>query len=274
MTVEDLIIYGKKYISSSKAKMLLANILNYDTLELFLHLDQAVTSSDFELYKKHIQCVLDNYPVQYLVGKVNFYGYDFKINDKVLIPRFDTEQLVFRVLEFIKEKFQKPIKIIDLGCGSGIIGITLAKEFSTASVTCLDIDDDAISLTKENAKQLGADIRTIKGDMLSNIDETFDVIVSNPPYISINEEIEDIVKNNEPHLALYAGKDGLDCYRKILGDISKNLNKEFLIAFEIGYTQAEEIKHIAYNNLPNIEIKVFKDLSDKDRVVLIYNKCE
>lgn len=272
MTVEELIIYGKKFVSSSNAKMLLANILNYDTLELFLHLDQSVSEEDIEIYKKHIQAVLNKYPIQYLIGKVNFYGYDFKVNDKVLIPRFETEQLVYRVLEFIKKNYKEPVNIIDLGCGSGVIGITLAKELPTAKVTCLDINDDAISLTKENAELLNVDIRLKKGDMLENFNEKFDIIVSNPPYIALGEEIDEIVKNNEPHLALYAGIDGLDCYRRIIKRIKSNINEKFLVAFEIGYTQAEQISNIVCDNLENINIEVFKDLAGKDRVLLIYNK--
>ena len=272
MTVEELIIYGKKFISSNNAKMLLANILNYDTLELFLHLDQKVSEKDIETYKKHIECVLNKYPVQYLTKKVNFYGYDFQINDKVLIPRFETEQLVYRVLEFIKQNFEENISIIDLGCGSGVIGLTLAKELLNSKVTCLDINEDALKLTKQNAKLLGVNVITKKGDMLDNIYEKFDVIVSNPPYIALDEEIEEIVKNNEPHLALYAGVDGLDCYRKILKNVSKNINKKFLIAFEIGYMQAKQISKLANENLYDVNIKIFKDLSDKDRVVLIYSK--
>ena len=154
MTVEELIIYGKKFVSSSKAKMLLANILDYDTLELYLHLDQKVSEKDIEIYKKHIDAVLNKYPIQYLIGKVNFYGYDFNVNDKVLIPRFETEQLVYRVLEFVKKNYTEPINIIDLGCGSGVIGITLAKEIPNSKVTCLDISDDAIELTKKNSNLL------------------------------------------------------------------------------------------------------------------------
>ena len=271
MTVEELIVYGKKFVSSSKAKILLANILKYDTLELFLHLEQKVSETDIELYKRYIEAVLNNYPIQYLIGNVNFYGNDFIINDKVLIPRFDTEQLVYRVIEYVRKNFNKPVNIIDLGCGSGVIGITLAKELPNSSVTCLDISNDAIELTKKNADLLNVNISTMKGDMLSNVEGKFDIIVSNPPYIALNEEIEDIVKNNEPHLALYAGIDGLDCYKKILSNVKKNITEKFLIAFEIGYTQAKEISKIAYDNLGDIKIEVFKDLSDKDRVLLIYN---
>lgn len=272
MTVEELIIYGKKFVSSSKAKMLLANILNYDTLELFLHLDQKVSEKDVEIYKKQIEAVLNEYPIQYLIGKVNFYGYDFSVNDKVLIPRFETEQLVYRVLEFIKKNYTEPVNIIDLGCGSGVIGITLAKELPNCKITCLDISDDAIELTKKNADLLEVDVTLKKGDMLENLNDKFDVIVSNPPYIALDEEIEEIVKNNEPHLALYAGDDGLDCYRKIMQRVNNNINQKFLIAFEIGQTQATQISNIAYDNLTNIKIDVFKDLAGKDRIVLIYNK--
>ena len=134
----------------------------------------------------------------------------------------------------------------------------------------MDISDYAIELTKENAVKLNCNINVIKGDMLDNITEKYDVIVSNPPYIANNEEIEDIVKNNEPHLALYAGSEGLDFYEKILSSANKNLNDKFLIAFEIGAYQADAIKEIAYKYFNNIKIDVYKDLSERDRVLLIY----
>ena len=271
MTIEELIVYGKKYIHSNEAKMLLAQVSGYDALELLLHLDEKISTEKVEKYKKMIERRLEDYPLQYIIGNVNFYGYEFNVRENVLIPRFETEQLVYYVSEFIKNHFNNNIKLIDLGCGSGVIGITLKKILDNIDVTCLDISDDALNLTKENAVNLNTDVNIIKGDMLDNIIEKYDVIVSNPPYIKTNEEIEDIVKNNEPHLALYGGIDGLDFYEKILSKAKMCLNEKFLIAFEIGETQKDSIIELANRYLNNIKIEAYKDLSNRDRIVLIYS---
>lgn len=271
MKVEDLIVYGKKFLHSNEVNILLASVLGYDTLELLTHLDEKVSTENVDKFKKMIEVRLNNYPLQYIVGNVNFYGYEFDVKENVLIPRFETEQLVYYVSEFIKKNFNDDIKLIDLGCGSGVIGIVLSKILDNVSVTSLDISNYALELTRSNALKLDADIEIIKGDMLSEITSKFDVIVSNPPYISFDEQIEDIVKNNEPHLALYADENGIEFYRKILSNVSKNLNSKFLIAFEIGYTQANKVIELSNTYLKNIKIEVHKDLSGKDRVVLIYS---
>ncbi len=223
MTIEELIVYGKKYLHSNEVKIILSSIIGCDTLELLNYLDKKISTEDVETFKRMIDARLNNYPLQYIVEKVNFYGYDFKVKENVLIPRFETEQLVYYVLDFINKRFKDKVDIIDLGCGSGVIGITLSKKISNSNVTCLDISDYALDLTKENASLLNTDIKLIKGDMLDNVFDKYDVIVSNPPYIAEDEQIEDIVKNNEPHTALYAGADGLLFYKKILSSVSKNL---------------------------------------------------
>lgn len=271
MTIEELIILGKKHLHSNDAKMLLASILKYDTLELLNHLDEIISTEIVDKYKKCIEAVENNIPLQYVIGNVNFFGYEFDVNEDVLIPRFETEELVDRVIRFINEKFLYAKKVIDLGCGSGAIGITLKKKISNLDITCLDISERALIVAKKNADKLDAKITFVKGDMLSNINEKYDVIVSNPPYIAEDEEIEDIVRDNEPHLALYAGVDGLDCYRKIFKDAKKVLNDKFLIALEIGCTQKEAIIKLANETFQNVNIECFKDMSLKDRIIFIYN---
>ena len=271
MTVEELIVYGKKYVHSHEAKMLLSSILGYDSLELLNYLDVIVDDEQVDKYKRMIDARVNNYPLQYILGDVIFHGYKFIINENVLIPRFETEELVEKVLEFIKYKFKDCKKVIDLGCGSGVIGITLAKKNSNLEVICLDISDEALLVAEENNKILDANVKVIKGDMLEGINDKFDLIISNPPYIKTNEEIEEIVKNNEPSIALYGGDDGLIYYRKILSKAKDVVNDRFLIAFEIGSTQADEIKNIAIEHLNNIKIEVLKDLSEKDRIMLIYS---
>ena len=210
-----------------------------------------------------------NIPIQYIVGNVDFYGYIYKVNKNVLIPRFETEELVENTINIIKEKFNRKVSILDLCTGSGCIGITLKKEIDS-DVTLSDISKKALKIAKLNSKDL--DINIIHSDLLKNINNKYDVIISNPPYISYNENIMDIVKNNEPHIALYAKNNGLYYYEEILKNVSNNLNNDYLIAFEIGEKQRDDIINIANKYLDNIEIICKKDLQNRDRMIFIMNK--
>ena len=274
MTVEELLVYGKQYIHSDHAKIILAEIMNENPLELLNNLDKTVSLEQETKYKNAVNAMNNGKPLQYAIGNVNFYGNKFEIDERVLIPRFETEELVENTIFYIKKYFNEPIDIVDLGCGSGVIGITLEKKVSTNSVDLIDISADALEVTHKNCGNLNSKARIIKNDFLNNINKKYDVIISNPPYIKINEEIEQIVKDNEPKIALYAGTDGLDCYRNILKNISKNMKERCLIAFEIGYTQADEIKKLVNKYLSNVRIEVIKDLSNKDRMLFIFKNIE
>lgn len=273
MTVEDLIVYGKKYLHTMDVRLLLSFVLGYDNLELLNHLNDFVSDDIAFKYKDIIKRLLDGEAIQYIIGNVNFYGNEFKINKNVLIPRFETEELVEKTLNILNEKFSDydSVKILDVGCGSGVIGITLDKLYKKSIVTCSDISQYALDTTALNARLLESDINVIKSDMLKNINGKYDVIISNPPYIMEEEQIELKVKNNEPHIALYGGKDGLKYYREILSTAKKNLNDKYLIAFEIGWQQKDAIISIAKEFFDNSTIECFQDMSQKDRIILIYN---
>ena len=209
-------------------------------------------------------------PVQYIVGDINFYGFNIKVNPNVLIPRPETELLVEKTINYIKNYFGSiHVKVIDLGTGSGAIAIALKKNLN-CSVTAVDISNDALDVARENACLNAADITFYEGDMLENITDKYDVIISNPPYISYYEKIEDIVKNNEPSIALFADNNGLMFYEKILSKASKNLNKKAIIAFEIGRNQGEAVKKIAKKYFPDATIKIEKDYPGEDRFVFIF----
>lgn len=273
MTVEELIVYGKGKTSSDHAKMLLSSYLDVNPLELLTILDKEVDSDIEKLYKSSLEALKENKPIQYVIGNVNFYGLKFIVNKNVLIPRFETEELVEQVVEYTKDLNKDKIKILDLGCGSGAIGLTLKSILKDSEVTLTDISKDALEVAKLNANNLNLDVTFIESDWLSNVKlEKYDIIVSNPPYIRTDEEIEEIVKNNEPSLALYGGVDGLDCYRKILANIKPYLNNKFLIAFEIGESQKEEIYDIVNKYLKDIEITCKKDLYGRNRMIFVRNK--
>lgn len=207
-------------------------------------------------------------PVQYIVGNVDFYGENIKVNKNVLIPRFETEELVDNTIKYINKFFNRKVKILEIGTGSGCISIALNKNVDSI-ITATDISKDALKVAKENAKDLN--INFINTNIYDGVKEKFDVVISNPPYISYDEKIMDIVYNNEPHIALFADKNGLYFYEEILKNIKEILNDKFIIAFEIGETQAEEIKQIANKYLKNINIIVKKDMQNRDRMVFIHN---
>lgn len=207
-------------------------------------------------------------PVQYIVGEVDFYGNIFKVNKNVLIPRFETEQLIELTMEYISDKFDGVVDILDIGTGSGCIAITLKKNIN-CNVDAVDISDDALKVAEYNKKLNNVDINLFKSDMLSNVNKKYDVIISNPPYIGREEDIQGIVEKNEPHIALYADNDGLYYYEEILKNCKKNLKNNFIIAFEIGKSQGKLVKNLALKYLDNIDVFIKKDLNNLDRFVII-----
>ena len=273
MKIEDLLIYAQSKIHKDHARILLGNLLNLNPLELLLHLDEEVKAEQIELYKKEVEAIKNNKPLQYVLGYTTFYGNKFIVNENVLIPRFETEELVENTIKYIKKYFNKPIDIIDLGCGSGVIGLTLKQKLEplNTNITLLDISKEALEVAQQNAKNLNLSVNFIENNMLEQINEKYDVIISNPPYISYDEEIEQIVKENEPQVALYAEENGLYYYRKILSTIKNNLKEEFLIAFEIGYKQKEKIINIINSYLENVQIDCLQDMQQRDRMILIYS---
>ncbi len=273
MTVEELLCYGKKFIHKTNAEMLLASLLNVNTLELLLMLDKIVDKEIVDNYKEKVMLIKNNMPIQYVIGNVNFYGNVFKVNKNVLIPRFETEELVENTIDYIKKYFNYPIGIIDLGCGSGCIGLSLKKKLDNVSVTLLDISNDALDVARENAQCLECDVNYLLSDMWKNVHNKFDIIISNPPYIRNDEEIEDIVKNNEPHLALYGGLDGLDLYRKIRKDLLIHVKDKFMLALEIGDLQKEDVVKL-FSDIENVKIITKKDLSNRDRMVFIFRNID
>ena len=226
----------------------------------------------FDLINKNIN---EDTPLSHLVGFDYFYDRKFKVTRDVLSPRIETEELIYKVLEYIKKSKKDSFKILDLCTGSGIIAITLKKEIveKYTEIVASDISEKALSIAIENANNNNANITFIKSDLFDNISGKFDLIISNPPYISYKDKItiKDSVLNYDPHLALFAEEDGIYFYRKIIENAVHYLSKDGVIFFEIGYDQKEKIFELGKNN--NFITTVYKDINNRDRIAkLIYDK--
>ena len=226
----------------------------------------------FDLINKNIN---EDTPLSHLVGFDYFYDRKFKVTRDVLSPRIETEELIYKVLEYIKKSKKDSFKILDLCTGSGIIAITLKKEIVEryTEIVASDISEKALSIAIENANNNNANITFIKSDLFDNISGKFDLIISNPPYISYKDKItiKDNVLKYDPHLALFAEEDGIYFYRKIIENAVHYLSKDGVIFFEIGYDQKEKIFELGKNN--NFITTVYKDINNRDRIAkLIYDK--
>lgn len=260
----------------SLAKFLLMYMLD-ETVEQFsnkLSEELSVEQENryFDLINKNIN---EDTPLSHLVGFDYFYDRKFKVTKDVLSPRMETEELIYKVLEYIKKSKKDSFRILDLCTGSGIIAITLKKEIveKYTEIVASDISEKALSIAIENANNNNANITFIKSDLFDNISGKFDLIISNPPYISYKDKItiKDSVLNYDPHLALFAEEDGIYFYRKIIENAVHYLSKDGVIFFEIGYDQKEKILELGKNN--NFITTVYKDINDRDRIAkLIYDK--
>lgn len=215
-----------------------------------------------------IERLKEGKPVQYIVGNVDFYGNIINVNENVLIPRFETELLVEKTVQLIKKYFNKKIDILDIGTGSGAIAITLDK-LVDADIDAVDISDEALIVANQNNKLNDANVKIYKSDVFSNIDKKYDVIISNPPYISYDEDIMEVVHNNEPHIALYADDNGLYFYDKILSESKNYLKDKFIIAFEIGNKQGDFVKELALKYFGDALVYIEKDYNGRDRFVFV-----
>jgi protein-(glutamine-N5) methyltransferase, release factor-specific len=260
----------------SLAKFLLMYMLDETTEQFSNKLSEELSVEQenryFDLINKNIN---EDTPLSHLVGFDYFYDRKFKVTRDVLSPRMETEELIYKVLEYIKKSKKDSFKILDLCTGSGIIAITLKKEIveKYTEIVASDISEKALSIAIENANNNNANITFIKSDLFDNISGKFDLIISNPPYISYKDKItiKDNVLNYDPHLALFAEEDGIYFYRKIIENAVHYLSKDGVIFFEIGYDQKEKIFELGKNN--NFITTVYKDINDRDRIAkLIYDK--
>ncbi|WP_428910118.1 peptide chain release factor N(5)-glutamine methyltransferase [Niallia sp. Krafla_26] len=215
-------------------------------------------------------------PIQYIMGFEEFYGRKFMVNEHVLIPRPETEELVLSALERMKSLFGEDtsLDVVDIGTGSGAIAVSLKLERSSLSVTASDLSRDALKVAKENAETLGADINFVNGNLLQPFIEKgqkFDVVLSNPPYIPLGDQkqMSIVVTDHEPHQALFAGEDGLDIYRDFSEQLSFVLKEKALVGFEVGAGQSQEVSQLMQKAFPAGKIETVYDINGKDRMVFI-----
>ena len=259
----------------SLARFLLMYILD-ESPHLFSNnlseqISKEIEDKYFSLIEKHIK---EDVPLSHLVGFEYFYDRKYKVTKDVLSPRMETEELIYKVIEYVKASNKNKFKILDLCTGSGIIAITLKKELSQFSIDVVasDISEEAIEVAKENAQSHDATIKFIKSDIFNNIDNKFDIIVSNPPYIDRKDEVtmKDNVLKYDPHLALFAEEEGMYFYRKIIEQAKDYLNENGVMFFEIGYDQKDKIIKLADMN--GYSAEVYKDINGRDRMAFLVRK--
>lgn len=258
----------------SEARYLMLELCAQHSIDLFKNLDEPIEKEVAKKFSEGVKRLANNEPVAHILGYSYFYGYKYKVNSDVLIPRSETELLVMNALLEIENHFRTfNLNMIDLACGSGIIGITMKIEEPELKVSLSDISNPALKVAKENARQHKVDVNIFQSDMLElaiKNEEKYDVIICNPPYIHDDEPLQASVKDYEPHLALFGGSDGLNFYKTVLSQSKHVLNKRGLIGFEIGYDQKENISQEIKKHYPGAKVKHFTDYAGLDRMVFVF----
>ena len=262
---EKLIVQGEEAESLS---FVYRSLKNLSFTDFIFTLQQKVTEEEKQFVEEIFKKLAAHIPAQYIIGHAEFFGMELKVDERVLIPRPETEELV----EFIlAENLKDNLKVLDIGTGSGAIALALAKNRPDWSVTAADISQDALDLSLENANAQNLNLSFIKSDCFSEISSKYDIIVSNPPYIS-REDQEEVglnVLHSEPHLALFADEDGLAIYRRIAEDSKDYLNDGGKIYLEIGYKQGQSVPALFTENFPEKRVRTLKDQFGQDRMVVI-----
>ena len=265
---------AERGIESSRldAEVLMADLLDMERIKLYVNYDYPLKSAEIDEYRERIKKRAQRIPVAYIIEKKEFMSLEFKVKEGVLIPRPDTESLVEAVIDYCQEKEINEPQIIDVGTGSGAVAVSLAHYIDEAKVVGVDVDPLAIKVARYNMEkhELNERMNILKSDLLSQFIKRdikgIDIIVSNPPYISESEmeELPAEVKK-EPRLALEAGEDGLDYYRRLIPQAEKILKEKGKLFLEIGYQQAAAVEELLSENWS--DIKVEKDLAENDRVI-------
>ena len=261
----------EKGLDSGSVRLLLQYVTGKSHASLLASMRDPLTTEEQTTFWNKVDELLEGKPVQYVIGSESFYGRNFIVDDNVLIPRPETEELIHGAIERSQKLFvNKTINVADIGTGSGAIAITFKKEWPEAIVTATDISPGALAVAHNNAEINEATITFIEGDMTAPISGSkWDVVLSNPPYIAIEEAdlMSKTVLAFEPHNALFADEDGLYFYRKLAESLPQLMNKPALIGMEIGYLQGESVQKLFKDAFPDAFIEIVKDINGKDRIL-------
>ena len=273
-TILDILEKGTQFLNSKgiedarlNMELLVAHELDCRRMDLYLRFDQPVPEEKLPSLREHLKKRSQRIPLQHLTNVVHFYSHDFISDHRALIPRPESEELVSLVL---KETFPKPARILDLGCGSGVLGLSLAKALGTdcEQLVLADLSTEALSLAKENAEALQVPAEIVQSNLFLGLEGRFDLIIANLPYIGESER-EDLSKEvrHDPEIALFSGSDGLDLLRLFASQCSPFLNSGGLIALEVGHSQGETVCDLLREG-GMTEISLRSDLNDIPRFPL------
>ena len=262
---EKLIAQGEEAESLS---FVYRSLKNLSFTDFVFALQQEISEEERQFVEDIYRKLANHIPAQYIIGHAEFFGMQLKVDERVLIPRPETEELVELTLA---ENPKKNLKVLDIGTGSGAIALALAKNRPYWTITAADISQDALDLAMENANNQGLTLFFIKSNCFSEISSKYDIIVSNPPYISRVDEAEVglNVLHSEPHLALFADEDGLAIYRRIAEEAKDYLKDGGKIYLEIGYKQGQSVPALFKENYPEKRVRTLKDQFGQDRMVVI-----
>lgn len=253
------------------ARMLLQHVLNKTHVQLLMDMREEISEEQFNHYWSLIEQHKDGKPVQYIIGSEEFYGRTFSVNEHVLIPRPETEELIVETTSRMKRLFSNnELTLADIGTGSGAIAITMKSEVPTLKVTATDLSTRALEVAKANATELGVDIKFKHGDLTAPISsEKWDIVLSNPPYIAHDEAptLSDTVLNYEPHSALFADEQGLQLYKRLAEELPALMNGPALIGLEIGYSQGPAVQSFFQKSFPSAQVDIVKDINGKERMI-------
>ena len=274
-TYNDLLNeYKKVFDDKETLRAFLFELCNEYDINLYLEKDNKADKRVEDRFISGVKELVLNKPLNYVLGYSYFYGYKMFVNKDVLIPRFETEELVGLILAKIDSECinKDNLVLADVGTGSGAIAIALKKEEPSLDVYASDISKEALEVAKKNATYNKASINFLEGSMLEPLIERklkLDILVSNPPYIKNDEILDNSVKDYEPHVALFGGDDGLKFYRLIFKDANKVMKKDGMLFFEMGYDQKDNLVSLAKEYFKDAYIEVFKDINKKDRMLFI-----
>lgn len=260
----------------------LRHIMGMSRSQLFAEQRRSVPQEKWEEFQAGIREHAGGVPIQHIIGHEEFYGRQFVVNEHVLIPRPETEELIYYGLGKMKDLFSEKdttLQAADVGTGSGAIGVSLKLEADRwpLDMMAVDISSEALAVARKNSERLGADIRFFEGDLLQPLigeGVKLDILLSNPPYIPLmdRETLSDVVIEHEPELALFGGEDGYDLYKRLMDELPLVMNERFLIGFEVGVGQGETVADLLRETFRDAEVEVVHDINGKDRMVFCVRK--